>query len=311
MSADASTSLEMSTPPSAIYACYASEYQNISDHHLPTGEPVELDSPGKSRDILLITTLSLFITLWLTGSAYAVITNLCRVVHPSDSRIDWECVRIKRGQTLEKLFGDRWIDVARFNRVDRRHVYPWVRIKVPKNLDDIKDFSPMPKTYAPGERDGKFILIDQSEQFLGAYEFGKLVFSAPIASGKKSNKTPVGVFKVTAYDSKHISSLYYVEHTRKLYPMHYGLMFLIRRTVSYWVHGRDVPGYPASHGCVGLYDEEMQKKYYGFPKVPVLEDAKKLFEWSIAPAKDDQGIHMLKDGPKVVVIGEGPQIHRK
>lgn len=268
-------------------------------------------SPRKNRNLLLISTLLFFITIWQTASASAVITNLCQVVHPSDSIIDWDCVRIKHGETLENLFGDRWIDVARFNRVDRRHAYPWVRIKVPKNLEDIKDFSPMPKNYTPAEKESKFILIDQSEQFLGAYEFGKLVFSAPISSGKKNNKTPSGVFRVTAFDRKHVSSRYYIEHTRKLYPMHYGLMFLIKRTVSYWIHGRDIPGYPASHGCVGLYDEEMQKRYYGYPKVPVLEDAKKLFDWATTPAKDGRGIKILKDGPKVLITSEGPQIRRK
>ncbi len=247
----------------------------------------------------------------MSSSAFAVITNLCQVIHPSDSKIDWDCIRIKRGETLEKLFGDSWVDVARFNRVDRRHTYSGVRIKVPKKLEDIIDFSPMPKTYEPAEKESKFILIDQSEQFLGAYEYGQLVFSAPIASGKKKNKTPSGVFRVMAYDRKHVSSLFHIEHTRKPYPMHYGLMFLIRGAVSYWMHGRDVPGYPASHGCVGLYDEEMQKKYYGYPKDPVLEDAKKLFEWATAPTKEGQGIQLLKDGPPVVIAGEGPQIRRK
>ncbi len=32
------------------------------------------------------------------------------------------------------------------------------------------------------------------------------------------------------------------------------------RRPAFWIHGCDLPGYPASHGCVGLYDEEMQKK---------------------------------------------------
>jgi hypothetical protein len=270
--------------------------------------------PRKGRDFLLISSLTLFIALWQAGSAWAVITNLCRVIHQSDSKIDWECVRIKRGETLEKLFGDRWIDVARFNRVDRRHVYPWVQIKVPKNLDNIKDFSPMPKTYPLAEKERKFILVDLSEQFLGAYENGRLVFSAPITTGKKEDKTPSGVFRVTAYDSRHVSSMYYIEHTKKLYPMHDALRFYISRSgVAYWMHGRDLEGYPVSHGCIGTYDEEMQKKYYGYPQNPVLEDAKVLFDWAIAPAWDDGRIHNLEDGPQIVIIGKGPEIlgHKK
>ncbi len=271
---------------------------------------------GKSRRFLLVSGLVLFMALAQTGSVFAKVTNLCGIDHPSDSAIDWRCLRIKRGETLEKLFGDRWKDVARFNRVDRRHAYPWVRIKVPRNLDDIKDFSPMPKTYQSAEKERKLILIDLSEQFLGAYEFGKLVFSAPIASGDdasgdKESKTPSGVFRLTAYDGKHVSSLYYVERTNKLYPMHYALRFFVKNGVSYWMHGRDVPGYAASHGCIGLYDEEMQKKYYGYPKVPVLDDARVLFEWAIGPVKDGDGFHILKDGPTVIITGEPPEIRRK
>ncbi|HCC68571.1 MAG TPA: hypothetical protein DEP99_01605, partial [Nitrospiraceae bacterium] len=59
-----------------------------------------------------------------------------------------------------------------------------------------------------------------------------------------------------------------------------------------------MPGYPASHGCSGLYDEEMQRKYYRFPKYPVLQDSKKLFDWANSPRIDDRRTHILKDGPR-------------
>ncbi len=54
--------------------------------------------------------------------------------------------------------------------------------------------------------------------------------------------------------------------------------FVTRGGVSYWVHGQDVPGYSTSHGCVGLYDEAMQKAYYGVPQDPEWDDAKRLYE---------------------------------
>ena len=41
----------------------------------------------------------------------------------------------------------------------------------------------MPATYPDAAEEEKFILVDQSEMFLGAYEYGKLVFSFPIAVG--------------------------------------------------------------------------------------------------------------------------------
>jgi len=259
------------------------------------------------RICLVFCLLLVFSIMYLEGANIKKIPSLCKINHPSDDKISWECKRIKKGETLESLFGNQWVDVVRFNRVDRRHVYPGTYIKVPRLLEDIKDFTPLPHYYQPAESETKFILVNLSEQFLGAYEYGRLIFSAPIATGEKGNKTPNGEFRITAYDSRHESSRYFVEKTDKPYPMHYGLMFYVTpKGISYWIHGRDLPGYPASHGCIGLYDEHMQKQYYGFPKNPVLQDAKTLFDWVISPHVDDGRVHILKDGPRMLVIGKAP-----
>jgi hypothetical protein len=252
----------------------------------------------------------LFVTLFLPPVADATVKKRyspCEIGYPSDSRVEWEFRRLKQKETLEKLFGERWEDVARFNRIDRRHAWPGMKLKVPKRLDDIKDFTPLPATFPPAEKDHKFILIDLTEQFLGAYEKGRLVFSYPIASGDSKFRTPTGEFRVTAYSRNHVSSLYKIEKTVIPYPMHYALRFFINdKEVAFWIHGRDVPGYPASHGCVGLYDEEMQKKYYTFPKEPALEAARALYEWAIAPNPDDGDFNTLKNGPRVLIVGESP-----
>jgi len=232
-------------------------------------------------------------------------SNYCKISHPSDDEIEWDCHRLKRKETLEGLFGDRWQDVARFNRMDRRHAYPGISIKVPKNLDDISDYSPLPDFLPSRENEAKFILIDLSEQFLGAYEFGRLFLSFPIASGDRKNRTPTGEFRVMAFNRNHKSSLYKIEKTVTPYPMHYGLMFYINPAgVAFWLHGRDVPGYAASHGCIGLYDEAMQKEFYRTPRRPVLDDAKTLFEWATELHNDDGELHYIDDGPKVLIVGK-------
>lgn len=233
----------------------------------------------------------------------------CKISHTSDTVRKWECRRLRTGETLEGLFGDRWQDVARFNRIDRRHAYPGVSLKVPAQLDDMRGFTPMPGLYQPAEPEASFILIDLSEQFLGAYEYGRLVFSLPVTTGETTNRTPAGEFRITAFSRNHRSSLYFVEDTAAPYPMNYGLRFHVNPGgVSYWIHGRDVPGYPASHGCIGLYDEAMQKKYYGYPKKPELEDARKLYEWVVSPIFDDGKFHLLENGPKVAIIGHAPEM---
>ena len=260
-------------------------------------------------------TLHTFLSAWMLATCLAGTVTAdsrkqvspCKVSHPSDEEIDWECRRLKKNDTLESLFGDQWRDVLRFNRIDRRHLYPGFPLKVPKDMIDVAGFTPMPETYPEAAGDEKFILIDLSEQFLGAYEFGRLAFSSPIASGDKKNKTPTGDFRIDAFSRDHVSSLYKIEKTNIPYPMHYALRFFISsQDVAFWMHGRDVPGYPASHGCVGLYDEEMQRKYYRNPAKPLLEDARFLYEWVIGTTPDNGKVTMLKDGPRVKIVGASP-----
>ncbi len=245
----------------------------------------------------------LFLLLpFFTGVSDAEVRSLCKTFL-GDSSVEWECRRMGKGETLEKLFGQRWQDVARFNRIDRRHARSGVYLKFPKRPDDLRDYTPLPRFFEQAKNEDKFILIDLSMQFLGAYEHGRLVFSVPVSSGKKDNRTPAGKFRINAFNSMHKSSMYFIKNSDIPYPMHYGLRFHVDRNgVSFWIHGRDMPGYPVSHGCVGLYDEEMQKEFYGFPRVPQLTDAKKLFEWVISPFVDDRKFHVMENGPGVWVV---------
>jgi hypothetical protein len=61
--------------------------------------------------------------------------DLTRVLYPSTRSIAWEPVFIRPQDTLESLYGKNWMHVARFNRIDRRHVYPGMTIKSPLYID--------------------------------------------------------------------------------------------------------------------------------------------------------------------------------
>lgn len=240
----------------------------------------------------------------------ALAASPCDVSYPSDEKVPWECRRVARGETLESLFGQRWVDIARFNRIDRRHVTPGTRIRSPLSTESVRDFSPMPARYEGAETEDKLVLIDLTEQFAGAYERGTLVFSVPVASGRPTHPTPAGEYRITAFHRDHESSLYPVEGTKRPYPMHYGLRFLTTPAgVSYWVHGRDLPGHPASHGCVGLYDEAMQRQVYGQPREPWLADARRLYEWVIGDVRDDGRLVEI-EGPRLLIIGREPRVGR-
>ncbi len=236
------------------------------------------------------------------------IMSLCDIHYPSDEGIEWECRKLKRRDHPEKLFGKHWQDVLRFNRLDRHHFIGGLSIKVPIRLEDVKGFTPMPATYPEAAAEEKFILIDLSEMFLGAYEYGKIVHSFPVAVGIEGHRVPRGKFRIDAVDRWHKSNLYPVKDIGIPYPMHYGLRFYVDKSEenwpSFWLHGRDMPGYPASHGCIGLYDEEMQKKVYKDPKNVRLKDAKKLYEWVVGSHADNGKFHKISYGPPVLIIGE-------
>ncbi len=256
------------------------------------------------------------------GLAATKLTSLCGVSFPSDAAIEWDCVKLKWGDTPEKLFGAGWQDVLSFNRMDRRHFYGGMSIKVPRRLEDVNDFSPLPTFYSDAAADEKFILLDQSEMFIGAYEYGKLVFSYPAAVGINGHRTPTGEFRIDAIDRRHTSNMYTVEEIGRPYPMHYGLRYFMDKSIpttpSYFIHGRDLPGYPASHGCVGLYDEEMQIEYYSAHdrkvygkiyremKPPLLEGAKRLYLWVVGSHDDSGGFSKIDYGPRVKIIGDPP-----
>lgn len=238
------------------------------------------------------------------------VPSLCQLHYPSDYLLEWKCVQIKETDTPRKIFGKYWLDGLRFNRLDRRHFIAGMGIKVPKRMKEIRHFNPMPPIWDEAQLEPQFILIDQNEMFLGAYEYGTLVFSTPVAVGSDGYRLANGYYRVDAVDPRHESSLYLMEGTDRPYPMHYALRFHIDKRrdgwSTYWLHGRDLPGYPASHGCIGLYDEEMQKEYYNEPERPILMDAKKLYDWVVRDAGEVIEFQKLIYGPRVVITGEPP-----
>ena len=235
------------------------------------------------------------------------IQSLCQFHYPTDYLYEWECVKLTSKDSPYRIFGKLWRDGLRFNRLDRRHFLAGMSIKVPKRVEEIAGFNPMPETYPEADFERRFILVDQNEMFLGAYEYGRLVFSTPVAVGAEGYRLQNGTYRVDAVDPWHESSLYPVEGTDRPYPMHYGLRFHIDKRpdgwTSYWLHGRDLPGYPASHGCIGLYDEEMQNEYYGEPARPTLTDAKRLYQWVLGDNLDSGTFQNVKYGPKVLIMG--------
>jgi lipoprotein-anchoring transpeptidase ErfK/SrfK len=87
------------------------------------------------------------------------------------------------------------------------------------------------------------IIISLHEQTLSAYRNGIRIARSSISSGRKGRTTPAGVFTVLEKEVTHYSNKYH--HA----PMPY-MQRLTWQGIA--LHGGDLPGYPASHGCIRL-----------------------------------------------------------
>jgi hypothetical protein len=96
------------------------------------------------------------------------------------------------------------------------------------------------------------MIISLPEQTLSAYRNGVRIAYSSISSGVKGRSTPTGVFTILEKQVTHFSNKYH--HA----PMPY-MQRLTWEGVA--LHGGDLPGYPASHGCIRL-PREFAKRLY-------------------------------------------------
>lgn len=87
------------------------------------------------------------------------------------------------------------------------------------------------------------IVVSLADQRLYAYHGQQLVAWSNVSSGKPGHETPTGEYSVSEKDVDHHSSLY------DNAPMPY---FMRLTDGGVGLHAGQLPGYPASHGCVRL-----------------------------------------------------------
>lgn len=168
--------------------------------------------------------------------------------------------KVKKGDTLWKMFGSRWKTIAKINRISPERIKEGMKLNVPNDWEKAEQNTPVPRELPGLER--KLILVNVAAQAFGAYENGKLVLWGPISSSakrvecgrahekKRTCVTPTGNFHVLGKDRGHISSNYPPPNGGAL--MEYAMQF----HGNYWIHAGMLPGYPDSYGCIRvLYDD--------------------------------------------------------
>jgi lipoprotein-anchoring transpeptidase ErfK/SrfK len=151
-------------------------------------------------------------------------------------------------QLRSEIGEEKMAVLLKLNRLDAQHLRAGVTILIPEQIDELNTFSPFPRKLEAGREIPKLILASLRVQAFGAYEYGNLVRWGPTSSGKKASPTPAGFYHTNWKSKATRSSI----NNEWLLPWYFNLDN--QRGVAF--HQYDLPGYPASHGCLRLLEDD-------------------------------------------------------
>lgn len=135
------------------------------------------------------------------------------------------------------------------NRIDFVHVWRADTLIVPDTfLTDTTRYSPFPVYLSLISDIPKLILISYYSQMFAAYDCGNLIRWGPTSMGKRSTPTPTGLY-FTNWKAKQTTSTDNPDWKLSWY-------FNLDNARGVSLHQYDLPGFPASHACMRLYDED-------------------------------------------------------
>lgn len=170
----------------------------------------------------------------------------------TDHGISWKAHVLKEDDTPKSLFQELAEDAVRFNRMAVHYWEPGTVIKRPvdEDMELLEGWTPMPEKYedCPGRTWTRCIVVSLSTQFLGVYRYDKLQASYPVSTGIPEYETPTGTFRVLS------SSPYKDVKFGKIFSYTYGVWMRWPLHIGHeiFIHAGNLPGYPASHGCIRL-----------------------------------------------------------
>lgn len=198
----------------------------------------------------------IFLFICITaGNSYAALLP----TKPGDSGVEegihWNAYVLEEGDTPKKIFKNYAKGAIRFNRMAKHFWTSGRAVKKPidEDIKKLKKWTPMPKTCEActdwkGKKIKKCIVISLSKQFLAVYKNGKMKVSYPISTGIPEYETSTGTFRVKSSSPNKTEKFKKIfSHTYKTW-MHWPLSI----GHEIFIHAGDLPGYPASHGCIRL-----------------------------------------------------------
>jgi hypothetical protein len=170
------------------------------------------------------------------------------------------------------------LTVLKLNRVDLAHARRR-NLVVPDSVMAELEYAPFPALARELTEVPKFIAVSRRVQAFGAYEYGRLVRWGPTSTGKASTPTDSGLFFTNWKSRTAIST------DDPSWILDWYVNIIALKGVAF--HQYDLPGRPASHGCVRLLEQ----------------DARWIYDWADqwVPGR---GSHVKVYGTPVLIFGD-------
>ncbi len=183
-------------------------------------------------------------------------------------------------------FGDTLQALLVLNRIDKHSLLRLDSLLFPDSIGvGISLYSPFPPNVDELNSVNKILFVSYYAQAFAVYENGRLIKWGPSSLGKKSTLTPTGLHATNWKAKRTVSTV------DKTWIMDWYFNLENHEGVS--MHQYALPGYPASHSCVRLYDE----------------DAYWLYNWADQWVLDKAKISVY--GTPVLIFGTYPFGERK
>jgi lipoprotein-anchoring transpeptidase ErfK/SrfK len=172
--------------------------------------------------------------------------------------VTYKILNPKRGNSYLRLlnkFGQKGVDIIlALNRIDRKNLRRGDSLIIPDTIvNDLRYYSPFPLKVEDAFQIPQLIFVSQKVQAFAAYQLGNLILWGPTSTGKEETPTPNGLFH-TNWKAEETTSTFDDEWTLKW-------NFNLDNFEGVALHQYEMPGYPASHSCVRLYEKDAKWIY--------------------------------------------------
>lgn len=166
---------------------------------------------------------------------------------------------IKKIDTAVKAFKtkysgqDRWTILA-LNRIDEANMHRADTLIIPDTiLADFNLYSPFPFDMPILKDVNKMVIFSYAIQAFAAYEQGRLVYWGPTSMGSKIHPTPTGLHFANWKAKETISTV------DDEWVLKWNFNIANKEGVGW--HQYALPGYPASHSCLRMLEEQAKWMY--------------------------------------------------